>query len=178
MRSKKFQGVTKGTRTRYKRGPKIVKAWCIEVLTILNTECVFELGLLIPPRFDSLKISSPLLTKKQAHRRFGRGGVGLLLIEEQFSTNYGSELGKIMLDTTFEERDLLNEKTVGGAMKMQVEAKHKKRVQARFLSLKAVAFKMVFVYIDSGFDILIIVPCRTRRGVLIAVKSQKRGIPS
>ncbi|WZZ33339.1 hypothetical protein YC2023_016740 [Brassica napus] len=111
-------------------------------------------------------ISSPLLTKKQAHRRFGRGGIELLLIEEQFSTNYGSELGKIMLDTTFEERDLLNEKTVPG----DIIAPDGVRV--------AVAFKMVFVYIDSGFDILIIVPCRTRRGVLIAVKSQKRGIPS
>ncbi|WZY96916.1 hypothetical protein YC2023_069245 [Brassica napus] len=98
---------------------------------------------------DESSILSPLLTKKQAHRRFRRGGVELLFIEEKV-----------------------------GAMKMQVEAKHKKRVQARFLSLKAVAFKMVFVYIDSGFDILIILPCRTRRGVLIAVKSQKRGIPS
>ncbi|KAL0701305.1 hypothetical protein Bca4012_057427 [Brassica carinata] len=28
---------------------------------------------------------SPLLTKKQAHRRFGRGGVELLLIEEQYN---------------------------------------------------------------------------------------------
>ncbi|WZY82461.1 hypothetical protein YC2023_028845 [Brassica napus] len=52
-------------------------------------------------------ILSPLFTEKQAHRRFGRGGVDLLLIEEL-------ELGKIKLDKTFEERDLLNDKTVLG----------------------------------------------------------------
>ncbi|CAN7091158.1 unnamed protein product, partial [Brassica rapa subsp. narinosa] len=35
------------------------------------------------PDLDSLKILSPLLTKKQAHRRFRRGGVELLFIEEK-----------------------------------------------------------------------------------------------
>ena len=34
--------------------------------------------------FNSLKILSPLFTEKQAHRRFGRGGVDLLLIEELY----------------------------------------------------------------------------------------------